>query len=219
MAKIAVGIYDEHKLTGMGIQAILDDVQDIQVVFACSEKSVMESNLKKSPVNIFLINIHGLTPWVISLFQKIKWGNPRVKILVFSAINTEDIIINIIKAGANGFLSKETDKNELLEAIYTLRNGHDYFSNSITHLLLNRYINKIKDSTVSQRVDISGLSSRQIEILKLWGESYSNQEIADRLFISIRTVESHKNHIMQKLNLKTTVDMVKFAIRNNLIEV
>ena len=63
------------------------------------------------------------------------------------------------------------------------------------------------------------LSARQVEILKLWGENYTNKEIADKLFISLRTVETHKNHIMQKLNLKTTVDMVKFAIRNNLIEI
>ncbi|MDP3914625.1 MAG: helix-turn-helix transcriptional regulator, partial [Bacteroidota bacterium] len=71
----------------------------------------------------------------------------------------------------------------------------------------------------SQNTDIASLSSRQIEILKLWGESYTNQEIADRFFISVRTVESHKNHIMQKLNLKSTVDMVKFAIKNNIIEI
>ncbi len=63
------------------------------------------------------------------------------------------------------------------------------------------------------------LSSREIEIMKLWGNSYTNREIANTLFLSVRTVETHKNHIMQKLNLKTSVDMVKFAIRNNIIEI
>jgi DNA-binding NarL/FixJ family response regulator len=217
MAKIAVGIYDEHKLSGLGIEAMLNDTADIQVAFVCSENSSLDRMLKQSAVNVLIINVHIMSPRVVSLLQKAEWHNPRSKILALSVLNTEDVILKIIKAGANGFLSKEADKGELLKAIYTLRNGHDYFSNSITHLLLNRYINKIKDN--SQPVDVSSLSSRQIEILKLWGESYSNQEIADKLFISIRTVESHKNHIMQKLNLKTTVDMVKFAIRNNLIEV
>jgi two-component system response regulator NreC len=100
-----------------------------------------------------------------------------------------------------------------------LRNGHDYYSKSITSLLLNRYITSLKADEISQNTDINNLSTRQIEILKLWGENYSNQEIADRFFISVRTVESHKNHIMQKLNLKSTVDMVKFAIKNNIIEI
>ena len=70
----------------------------------------------------------------------------------------------------------------------------------------------------AQTPGVEALSSRQIEILKLWGSNKSNKEIADELYLSVRTVESHKNHIMQKLNLKTTVDMIKFGIKNNLIE-
>jgi len=100
-----------------------------------------------------------------------------------------------------------------------LRNGHDFYSASITHLLLNRYISSLKSDEQHQRTETANLSSRQIEILKLWGESCTNQEIADHFFISVRTVESHKNHIMQKLNLKSTVDMIKFAIKNNIIEI
>lgn len=93
--------------------------------------------------------------------------------------------------------------------------GHDYYSDSITQLLLNRYISNLEPASDD---DDDALSARQIEILKLWGESYSNQEIADKLFISVRTVETHKNHIMQKLNLKSTVDLVKYAIKSNIIK-
>ena len=77
----------------------------------------------------------------------------------------------------------------------------------------------MKDDTKMAGPGIDTLSSRQIEILKMWGNSFSNQEIAEKLFLSVRTVESHKTHIMQKLNLKTTIDMIKFGIRNNLIEI
>lgn len=219
MAKITVGIFDEHKLTGMGLSAILEDISDVEVLFACSEKNILENAIKSKPVNIMIVNIHGLAASLTLLFQQIRAIDQRIKILAISALDTEEVVLNIIKSGANGFLSKDTERNELAEAIYTLRNGHDYFSKSITHLLLNKYIHQIKERKDIRQVDMSTLSARQIEILKLWGEGFSNQEIADKLFISIRTVESHKNHIMQKLNLKTTVDMVKFAIRNNLIEV
>ena len=95
--------------------------------------------------------------------------------------------------------------------------GHGYYSDSITQLLLNRYISSnLTDSQADD--DDDPLSARQIEILKLWGDGFSNQEIADKLFISVRTVETHKNHIMQKLNLKSTVDLVKYAIKSNIIK-
>jgi two-component system response regulator NreC len=130
--------------------------------------------------------------------------------------NDEEAVLRTIKAGAKGFLAKDTTRDELVEAIYTLRSGYDFFSNSITVLLLNKYIKKLK--TDDERPDISSLSSREIEIMTMWGNSFTNKEIADKLFLSVRTVETHKNHIMQKLNLKTSVDLVKFAIRNNIIE-
>jgi two-component system response regulator NreC len=83
-------------------------------------------------------------------------------------------------------------------------------------LLLNKYVSRLKSD--DERSDIRSLSNREIEIMKMWGNSFTNKEIADKLFLSVRTVETHKNHIMQKLNLKTSVDMVKFAIRNNIID-
>mgnify|MGYP005820438797 CR=1 FL=1 len=86
-------------------------------------------------------------------------------------------------------------------------------------MVLNRYISGIKSDGSSEKTEINHLSTRQVEILKLMGESLSNQEIAERLFISVRTVETHKNHIMQKLNLKSTVDMIKFGIKNNIIDI
>ncbi len=220
MAKIAVGIYDEHKLAAIGLKHVIENISDVQVVSVSCEKTSLEKELKNTPVNVLLINIHGMSSMIYSCFHLVKWKYPRTKILAMSALNNEDIILGVIKAGANGFLSKEVGREELVEAIYTLRSGHEYFSNTITHLLLQRYIRNIDGQpNTNQSMDLSSLSIRQIEILRLWGESYSNQEIADQLFISIRTVESHKNHIMQKLNLKTTVDMIKFAIRNNLIDI
>jgi two-component system response regulator NreC len=214
-----VGIYDEHNLMQMGISSLLNDVNDVQVVLTCAEKTKLVEMLKTSPVNILIFNIHNLSTSVLNLITQLSISFPNMKILILSILNTEEVILKSIKSGAKGFLSKESDKNELIEAIYTLRNGHDYYSKSITYLLLNKYISKIKSNDHDQGADIQSLSSRQIEILKLWGDGFGNKDIADKLFISVRTVESHKNHIMQKLNLKTNIDMVKFAIKNNLIEI
>ena len=104
--------------------------------------------------------------------------------------------------------------------MYTLRNGHDYFSKCITTILLSRYVHSIQNNeSISSLKGIETLSLREIEILQLWGNSFTNQEIAEKLFISVRTVESHKTHIMQKLQLKTAVDLMKYAIKNNIIQI
>ena len=216
---IDIAIFDEHKLALEGLSGLLSGISDFRVVLACDDRGVLTDKLKIIQVHVLIMNMHDISVRNLNLIVQLNINNPKLKILLVSVIDTEDIVLKTIKAGAKGFLGKDSDRNDLLEAVYTLRNGHDYYSKSITHILLNRYISNLKADELSQNADLGNLSSRQIEILKLWGESHSNQEIADRFFISVRTVESHKNHIMQKLNLKSTVDMVKFAIKNNIIEI
>ena len=216
---IDIAIFDEHRLVLEGISGMLSGISDFRVVFNCDDRNVLTEKLKSIQVHVLILNMYDISVRNLNLIVQLTISSPKLKILIVSVIDSEEIVLKTIKAGAKGFLGKDSDRNSLLEAIYTLRNGHDYYSKSITHLLLNRYISSLKADELNQNTDINTLSSRQIEILKLWGESHTNQEIADRFFISVRTVESHKNHIMQKLNLKSTVDMVKFAIKNNIIEI
>jgi DNA-binding NarL/FixJ family response regulator len=216
---IQIGIFDEHKIVQEGIKALLSEVDDIGVLLTADTKPTLFKGMNSTPINVLVLNIHLLNTKIINLIMQINISFPKVRILIISVNNDEDTILKTIKAGAKGFLARDTDKMELVEAIYTLRNGHDYYSNSITHLLLNRYITKLQNEGNENNTDIKNLSSREIEIIKLWGNSQTNKEIADKLFISVRTVESHKNHIMQKLNLKTAVDLVKFAIKNSIIEI
>jgi two-component system response regulator NreC len=214
-----VGIYDEHRLAQEGIRSLLSDMKDIEVAFTAETKNLLFEKLNTSPVHILLINIHSLSTQFLNTIMHINIGFPKIQVLVTSVHNDEDTILKTIKAGAKGFLARDTDKDELVRAIYTLRNGHDFYSNSITHLLLNKYITRLQNEGNESMSNLKNLSLRELEIIKLWGSSQTNKEIADKLFISVRTVESHKNHIMQKLNLKTAVDLVKFAIKNNLIEI
>ena len=219
MSKITVGIFDEHKIVQEGIISILKNNSDFEIILTVNSKAQLLSSLKGNLVNVLIINLHTFNTQVINLIMQINITFPKIKILIMSVHDNEEIILKTIKAGAKGFLSRETEKPELIEAIYTLRNGFDYYSKSITHLLLNKYITRLKSTDNHDSLGIKSLSTREMEILELWGNSFTNKEIADKLFISVRTVESHKNHIMQKLNLKTSVDLVKFAIKNNIIEI
>ncbi len=217
MGNLSLAIYDEHRLAMEGIRSLLNDVEDIEIMFLADTRNRLLDKLRALKIHVLIINVHMLTVQLLNLMMHVGKNHPKVMILVISVHSDEETVLKIIKAGAKGFLAKETKQQELIEAIYTLRNGHDYFSKSITSLLLNKYVHKLKNNDGTS--DIQDLSSREIEILKLWGSSLTNKEIAEKLFLSVRTVETHKNHIMQKLNLKTSVDMVKFAIRNNIINV
>jgi DNA-binding NarL/FixJ family response regulator len=219
MNKINVAILDEHQIVVEGISELLRNVEDIKVILRISDKKVLFENIRSTDIHILIINSHNVDSDELSLIQTISSGFPRVKILVLSIVSDESLIFKAIKAGAKGFLAKDTSKNELIEAIYSLRNGYDFFSSSITSILLNQYINSIKSDKQQEKRNKYNLSARELEIIKLWGSSYTNKEIADKLFISVRTVESHKNHVMQKLNMKTIVDLVKFALKNNIIEI
>lgn len=215
---INIGIYDEHKIMARGLQLILSQVADFEVVFFTDSKAKLNECIKNRSLHVLVINMHDTSIRNMNLIIQLSLANPKTKLLIVSYDNSEETILKIVKSKAKGFLGRYASQRDLIEAVYTLRNGFDYFNNSINQVVLNQYINDF-DKDPGRQSDIDQLSERQLEILKLWGKSYSNQEIADELFISVRTVESHKNHIMQKLKLKSTVDLVKFSIKNNIIEI
>lgn len=219
MNHIKLGIYDEHKLTRESLKCLLESNKDFHVLFDVGSGNELAETLKTISVNVLLFNAHFVNTSFLNLLADIHLNHRNIRTLVLSIHDSEDVVMKIIKSGAKGFLAKDSGKYELVEAIYTLRNGHDYYSQSITHFLLQQYISKIQNKKPDGLANLQSLSIREIEIIELWGNSFTNKEIAEKLFISLRTVESHKNHIMQKLNLKTAVDLVKFAIKNNIIEI
>lgn len=215
---ITIGVYDKHIVMREALVALLQQNNEFKPMTLDMDPIIVVDKIKQEGINIILFNIHDLDNMSFTLIKQITQRFERVRVLVVSHSDSETIIVKSIKSGAKGFLAGDAERNELSEAIYTLRNGYDFYSKSIAHLLLGKYINGMLTEKSAQTPGVEALSSRQIEILKLWGSNKSNKEIADELYLSVRTVESHKNHIMQKLNLKTTVDMIKFGIKNNLIE-
>lgn len=133
--------------------------------------------------------------------------------------NSEDFIFNSLKAGAKGYLAKNTSRNELLEAIFAIHSGEEFFGEAIGKVMMKGYVKRATDDDKPTEKTIGLLTAREIEILKFYVEGLINKEISDKLDISIRTVETHKNHIMRKLGLRSTVEMVKFAIKNKIAEI
>lgn len=215
---IHVVVIGSHTLQAESIAMMIESNDDFKVLNVYTRTSDFLRHSYDEPVHIVVKNIPKITSDDITEVEEIQRVHTRAKVLVISFSENEETIFNIIKVGVKGFLSHDATRQDLFEAIYSLRNGYDYFSKCITNILLNRYVSSIQNNEKPENEEVEKLSSREIEILSLWGSSYTNPEIADTLHISIRTVETHKTHIMQKLNLKTQVDLIKYAIRNNIID-
>lgn len=217
---ISLFIKDDYPILSESLEALLASAKDIRVSTSLPSLPQFDNTGKLIQPNIILFVAHtGRTEEIIQI-KRFNRNFERSRILVLSLIIDELFILQTIKAGAKGVITKDATGNELIEAIYTLRGGYDYYGKSITQILLNSYLKKAReDDDEAFNKQLNALSEREMEVLKLFAESLTNQEIADKLFISIRTVESHKNNIMRKINLRTTVDLVKFAIRNNLIRI
>ena len=150
----------------------------------------------------------------IQLAKIIRKEYPKIKIIFLSSNTDEESLNEAVKAGGSGYLSKDVSEEEFLFALKKIKSGENYFSKGIQQSVFNNYTNNIKPD-VNDRNEI--LSKREVDVIKLFAEGFSYNEIAERLFISKRTVETHKKNILLKLELKSTVDLVKYAILNGLI--
>lgn len=211
MDYIRLAIIDEQPVVGEGIMALLSDVPEIQIVHHSRSFEQAIQQLGMQAANVILMVLYRPDPDHVQQVKLLCERYLRSSLLILSLFRIENFIFNLIRAGARGHLTGETTREEIIEAIFTLRHGYDFISKTISNMVLMDYLNEKGDSCQEQN-----LSSRELEVLKLFAQSMTNSEIADRLYISIRTVETHKNNIMRKLNLRTSVDMVKFALRNNL---
>ena len=215
---IKVALVDKHPVVCDAIKALLSGTDDIEIVSSSSKINELLLVLNKSLVHIVLIVFYHPDPKDVVNIKILTDRFPKLKLLVLSMYRNEEFILKLIKAGAKGHLSRDTDRSEIMEAIYTLRNGYEFYAKTITNILLSSYLSDKDIDKKEKESRQKNLSVREMEVFKLFAEGFSNREIADKLFISVRTVETHKNNIMKKINLKTTVDLVKFAIKNNIIE-
>ena len=218
--KISIAIYHPLRVVQESFRLYLASNTEFVVKETCTDLSELPTVLRQQMPNILIYSLENSAEENLKMIKSINLDFSRIRILILSS--QKALIAQSIKVGAKGFIHSTSSRSDLFEAIYTIRAGYDYYTEPITHLLLDNYLDKIDNKEQCESSQESSglelLSDRQIEIIRLWGSNMTNQEIADKLFISVRTVESHKNHIMQRLNFKTNIDMLKFGIRNNLID-
>jgi DNA-binding NarL/FixJ family response regulator len=148
----------------------------------------------------------------------LKERNSKVKVILLSGEIKKEFVSAGIQSGIDGYLTKDVEKEILVEAIRATHNGEKFFNEAITSLVFEDFYKKEKNGRQGkQQLILNDLTKREVEVLALIAGGKSNKETADELFISIKTVDTHKSHILDKLGLKNTAELVKYAIKNKLI--
>lgn len=218
VSKIRVLIVDDHRLLRDGLAALLSQAEDIEIAGSVpsGEEAINIFSSLKPDVILMDIMMGGMTGIEATRWVKEQDGN--VKVILISSEIKKDLVTAGIQCGIDGYLPKDVDFKVLHEAIRSVKAGGRYFNEAITNLVFEDFYQKKKLTNTQGKVTLpNDLTKREQEVLALVASGKSNQEVADDLFISIKTVDTHKNHILDKLGLKNTAELVKYAIKNKLI--
>lgn len=215
MDKIKVFITDDHKIVQDGLTSILENLENTLVIGKANNGEECINQLREGRLpNVILMDIDMPKLNGIDTTKIVKSEFPSIKILGLSMHNEQGVIQSLIDAGADGYILKNSDREELKNGIETVMNGQRFFSTEVTMTLLGQ-AEEIKSTDITSPM-LKELTEREIEILKLIAEGYSNKEIGDQLFISHRTVDTHRTNLMRKLDVHNIAGLIKFALKNGL---
>ena len=210
---ISIILVDDHVIMRDGLRHLLDEESDIEVIGeADNGRKAVKLALEKKP-DIVIMDIAMQDMNGIEATRQIKSNNPEIKVIALSMHSERQIVVGVFRAGASGYLLKESSGLELVDAIRTIHLGRKYLSQKISDIVLQE-ISDVKKDTKEIGVDV--LTNRECEILQLISEGNSTKKIAEVLFISPKTVESHRANIMEKLNIHNIPELTKYAIRAGL---
>ena len=213
MEKIRIIICDDHQLFRNGLKILLNAFPEFEVIGEASNGEEFLKIIKNIKADVALMDINMPEMDGIEATRKGLRINPDLNIIALSMYGEEEYYYKMVDAGAKGFLVKDSDISEVREAVLSIMKGGSYFSQE----LLYHVIQKIKHRELESKS--ANLSKREKEILFKICEGFSNQEIAESLFISKRTVDKHRANLLGKTNSKNTASLILFAIRNKLIEI
>lgn len=212
---IQVLLADDHQIIIDGISNLLKEEPEIEVISACKNGAEVLEELTKLHIDVLLLDLDMPLMNGYQCAEQVQKRFPNVKIAILTMHNEKALIQKFIEFGVKGYFLKTIAKNELIHAIKTISAGGDYFPSDVTKALLK------KESiipTISQSPLLSSLTEREIEIIRLISNGFTNNEMSEKLFISPRTVDTHRTNLMRKLDLHNVAEIVRFAFQNKLVD-
>lgn len=212
MKKIKVFIVDDHQMLIDGIQSLLNDEERFIVIGTAfnGEEALKKINIEQPDVVLTDINMPVMNG--IQLSKNIKVDYPSIKIIVLSMFDDHEMITDMLEAGVSGYILKNTGKEELARALDKVASGGTFYSEAVSSEMMRSIAEKRNENK-----EPVNLTPREIEIIKLIAKEYSNAQIAEELFISERTVETHRKNIFRKSQTKSVLGLVKFAAEKKII--
>jgi DNA-binding NarL/FixJ family response regulator len=213
--KIKILVADDHQVVRKGITTLLEDESDIEVVGEASDGLDAIEKIKIYNPNIVLLDIAMPKMTGIETAEIIDKNHKNVRSLIFSMHHNEDYIIKSVESGAWGYILKDTSKDEILTAIRKIHSGEKYFTHIVSNIIVETLINKPKKGGISKNG--YKISKKEREILKHIVNGLNSREIAEKLSLSVRTVDNHRAHMMKKTGVKNAVELVKLALKEELV--
>jgi two-component system response regulator NreC len=213
--KIRILLADDHTILRAGLRMMLNAQPDMEVIGEAQDgRQAIEETQKLRP-DIVLMDITMPDLNGIEATRQIKRLVSDVKILMLTMHEHDDYVFQALQAGASGYMLKEAADTELITALHVITSGQFYLSPTAQSVVVGDYLQKVR--TGEERDSYSSLTEREREILKLVAEGFTNNQIAERLVISPKTVDTHRTHIMDKLNMHSRAELIKYAMRRGLL--
>jgi len=216
MPKIKILVVDDHAIVREGVRMILAKESDLEVVGEAGDgQQALELTERVRPdVVIMDISMPGMGG--IEATQTVRARHPEVQVLALTMHEDESYVFQLLRAGAAGYVLKRAAAQDLVQAVRASAKGEAFLYPSVARKVVEDYLRRVE--TGEERARYDGLTTREKEILTLIAQGLSNQQIAEKLFISIKTVQTHRAHILEKLGLHDRTELVRYAIRKGLIE-
>jgi DNA-binding NarL/FixJ family response regulator len=216
MEKIKILLADDHQLFLDGLSALLAQIASVEIVAAVGDGAQLLEKLKGSEGDLVIVDLHMPVLGGLETTKMIRELYPAVKVLGLTMDNELDSIQDMLEAGASGYILKNTGKAELETAILQVMKGEVYLSQSLSAQLAQRLLLK-KKAVAEETCELDMLTEREVEILKMVALENSNTEIAEKLYISPKTVETHRKNLMKKIGVRNSLGIYKFAVKHQLI--
>lgn len=216
MSKIRVLICDDHTILREGIRLLLNAQPDIEVVGEASDGRDAVTQARTLKPDVILMDIAMPSLNGLEATKQIHRDDPNARVLVLTMYESDEYVAQMLEAGATGYVLKKVAGSELVYAIRAVHQGEAFLYPSITKRLVEDYLRRIE--TGQERTSLDSLTEREREILQLIAEGHTSKDIADMLSLSIRTVQNHRAHVMQKLGIHDRGDLIKYAIQKGIIE-
>lgn len=215
--QINVALVDDHILVRSGLKLMLKQVDDIQVVFEASHGRELLDKMESSPIDVILLDIEMPVMDGKETLEHLRKHFPEIKVLILTMHQHDSFIVNMMEIGANGYLLKESNPDEVIDAIRTVNREGVFFNAGTSKALLSKLTNN-QSSKPNWRPDgHSSLNQREIDILRLICDEKTTAEIADKLFLSPKTIEGYRKGLLEKTDSKNIAGLVKYAIKHRLV--